>query len=124
MRLIAVLGVLFVLASCSDSDIEDLEFSCFAKFSPPNFILSLDKDMNSIKMTLGANQRTSYKTSYFFYPYYETSEDIYFFSDPPKYMREFDDIEIIFNKAKSSITVRETTIERPDIEFSGCEQIK
>ena len=38
-------------------------------------------------------------------------------------MREFDDIEIIFNKAKSSITVRETTIERPDIEFSGCERI-
>ena len=122
MKYLIAIGLLLSIAGCSDSDMDDLEFSCFAKFNPPNFILSLNADMSSIKMTLGPIQRTSYKTSYFFYPYYETSEDIYFFSDPPNYMKEFDDIEIIFNKEKSSIRVRETT-KRPDIEFSGCERI-
>tara|TARA_Y100001968_G_C18842980_1_gene474430 strand:- start:153 stop:509 length:357 start_codon:yes stop_codon:yes gene_type:complete len=118
MRFIAVLGVLFVLASCSDSDIEDLEFSCVAnKLSPPNFILFLKVDMSMIKLT---NTRT-----YFFYPYFESPDDIYFLSYPPEYLNsDFEDIEIIFNKEKSSMKVRENTIFRERIEFSGCEQIK
>ena len=118
MRFIAVVGVLLVLASCSDSDIKDLKFSCFAKnLESPNFTLSLDANLSMIKLT---NYR-----SYYFYPYYESPDDIYFMSYPPEYLNsDFEDIEIVFNKSQSSMTVRESSIARPDIEFSGCEQIK
>ena len=117
MRLTALLGVLLTLASCSDLDMKDLEFSCFAKnLEFPNFIVSLGADLSMIKLT---NYR-----SYYFYPYYESPDDIYFMSYPPEYLNsDLEDIQIIFNKTKSSITVRETTIERADIEFSGCERI-
>ena len=114
---LALLGVLFVLSSCSDSDMEGLEFSCVAnKLSPPNFILFLKTDLSMIKLT---SDRT-----YFFYPYFENPNDIFFMSYPPEYLNsDFEEIEIRLNKEKLSIEVRENTIFRDSIEFIDCKQI-
>ena len=116
MRLIALLGVLFVLASCSDSDMKDLKFSCFAKnLEFPNFTLSLDADLSMIKVT-------DYR-SFYFYPYYESPDDIYFKSYPPEYLNsEYETMGIVFNKSQESITVRETSLSQEWFDV-GCKRI-
>ena len=86
MRLIAVLGALFVLASCSDSDMgfahdySDLEFEykCDAsgettsgKVVPYIFYLNFSEDKDRITMTLAEDH--SFKAVYYFSHSYSES---------------------------------------------------
>ena len=117
MRFIAVLGVLFVLASCSDSDMFDLEYNCVIdEINQSKLVLSLEADLSMIKVT-------DY-SSFYFYPYYESPDDIYFKSYPPEYLNsEYETMGIVFNKSQESITVRETSLSQEWFDV-GCKRIK